>query len=138
MTSRIPSILLSVCILLASACPRESAPPPEPPAPAPWIELFPGEEWNDLPEGEGEMWSGTVRYFPGNGQPSFVMRYNPYRLEDSAGSLTDIYCGGSDELAPFIGLPVDIEGRLDTVEVEGRVFVEIRPARIRPVLREAD
>ncbi len=138
MTARVPFILLAATILLACACPRESAPSQEPHAPSQWVELFADEPWNDLPEGQGEIWSGTVRCVPGDSQPSFVMRYNPYKLEDGTGGFTDIYCGGSDELAPFVGSPVDIEGRLETLEVEGVVFVEIWPARIRPSSQEED
>lgn len=137
MSARVSTILLSAFVMLSGACPRENTPSPDPPASARWTELFPGEPWNDLPEGQGEIWTGIVRYLPGDEQPSFVMRYNAYKLEDPAGTLTDIYCGGSDELAPFVGLPVDIEGRLETTEVEGRVFIEIWPARIRPAVQDA-
>jgi hypothetical protein len=96
------------------------------------VDLFPDQDWNDVPPGQGEIFAGTVRYVPGSDEPSFVMRYNPFKLEMADEGTTDIYCGSDTSLAPFVGLQVEIEGSLQTMEIEGQVFVEIWPARIRP------
>jgi hypothetical protein len=130
-------LLAASSLLLVTACPSRNAGSPEP---KPWVELFPDSEWDDLPAGTGQVFSGTVRYVPGDPGPTFVMRYNPYKLETggpgaAGGELLDIYCGGSDVLEPYVGLPVEIEGRLETTDVEGNVFVEIWPARIRTSAR---
>jgi hypothetical protein len=119
-------------LALIPGCPRSHSSQPGSPSPAAWVELFPDQDWNDVPPGQGEIFAGTVRYVPGSDQPSFVMRYNPFKLEIADEGTTDIYCGSDTCLAPFVGLPVEIEGSLQTMEIEGEVFVEIWPARIRP------
>lgn len=97
-----------------------------------WIEVFAEQEWHDSQADEVSTFSGTLTHVPGDSQPSFVMRYNPYKLELSSGDgLRDVYCGSSDELLPFVGAPVEIQGRLVIMEVEGQVFNEIWPVRIR-------
>lgn len=129
------AIATAILFLLLAGCPGTQIRPPAPTVPEGWVELFPDQDWNDVPEGQGEIFSGTVRHVPGSDQPSFVMRYNAYKLERPDGSVTDIYCGSDNSLLPYLGLAVEIEGRLETMEVEGQVFVEIWPARIRPAGR---
>jgi hypothetical protein len=126
------AIISLLFVLVAAGCPRTRTPPPASAVPDGWVELFPDQDWNDVPQGQGEIFTGLVRYVPGSSQPSFVMRYNAYKLERSDGSVTDIYCGSDNSLTPYLGLAVDIEGRLETMEVEGQAFIEIWPARIRP------
>jgi hypothetical protein len=111
-----------------------------------WIEVFADQEWRVSMTGEFSTFSGILRRIPADPMPSYVMRYNPYKLELSSsdtgtvsvlhagyGELRDIYCGSSDELLPFVGACVEIQGRLNTMEVEGRCFVEIWPVRIREI-----
>lgn len=129
---RLPAaVATAYLLLLPAACPRTQTHPPEPPPPEEWVELFTDQEWNDLPRGQGEIFSGVLRYVPGGDQPSFVMRYNAYRLERPDGIVTDVYCGSDSSLASYVGHDVEIEGRIETMEVEGQIFIEIWPARIR-------
>jgi len=120
---------LALALLPVAACPGSRTIPP---GQSGWVELFQDQDWNDVPAGTGQLFVGTVLYEPGSGEPSYVMRYNPYKLSEDDGQVIDIYCGSSDELEPFEGMRVQIEGRQETLQVEGRVFVEIWPARIRP------
>jgi hypothetical protein len=109
-----------------------------------WIEVCADQEWSDFMAAEVSTFSGILRRVPDDPMPSFVMRFNPYKLElfssDSAtgsvlyeegGELRDIYCGSSDDLRPFLGTRVEIQGWLNTMDVEGQRFVEIWPVRIR-------
>jgi hypothetical protein len=111
-----------------------------------WIEVFTDQEWRVSMTGELATFSGILRRVPADPMPSYVMRYNPYKLELSSsgagtvsvlhagyGELRDIYCGNSDELLPFVGTRVEIQGLLNTMEVEGQGFVEIWPVRIREI-----
>jgi hypothetical protein len=111
-----------------------------------WIEVFADQEWSDFMAAEVSTFSGILRRVPDDPSPSFVMRFNPYKLElsssdaetgsvrfDEGGELRDIYCGSSDELRPFIGARVEIQGWLNTMAVEGQLFVEIWPVRIREI-----
>jgi hypothetical protein len=123
---------LAAMLVSSTGCPDDLSTRPGGGTDRAWIELFTDQDWNDIPEGDGVVFAGTVRYAPADDQPSIVMRYNPYRLEGADGCMTDIYCGSSDVLSPFTGMVVEIEGRIVTLEVEGVQFVEIWPARIRP------
>jgi hypothetical protein len=91
-----------------------------------WRVLFPDEDWNNFPGEELEMFSGTLSYDPHNSYPPYVQRYNPYKLEQY-----DVYCGSSDVLKAYIGKKVVIEGKLETMSVEGHVFREIWPTKIK-------
>jgi hypothetical protein len=91
-----------------------------------WRVLFSDEDWNNFPGEELEMFSGTLSYDPHNSYPPYVQRYNPYKLEQY-----DVYCGSSDVLKAYIGKKVVIEGKLETMSVEGHVFREIWPTKIK-------
>jgi hypothetical protein len=120
--------------LVAAGCSeRVAQTPPATETEPSWVALFEGEDWNVFPPGDAEVFHGVVRRVPADGAPTYVMRYNEYKLEDSRGSLTDIYTGSSDELLPFVDLQVELEGMLQIMDVEGTVFIEIWPSRIRLV-----
>ena len=91
-----------------------------------WRVLFPDEDWNNFPSEELEMFSGILSYDSSDPYPSYVQRYNPYKLGEY-----DVYCGSSDVLSTYVGKKVVIEGKLETISVEGHVFIEIWPTRIR-------
>ncbi len=120
--------MLVLLPMLAAACGSSGGAVP---GPGDWIELFPGAEWNDFEEGTTEVFTGVLRFVPGDGLPSYVMRYNPYKLETADGTL-DVYCGGSDDLSPWVGLTVSLEGRIESMNLEGVGFIEIWPSRLVP------
>jgi hypothetical protein len=91
-----------------------------------WQVLFPDEDWNNFPSEELEIFSGIVSYDSHDPYPSYVQRYNPYKLGEY-----DVYCGSSDILKVYIGKKVIIEGKLVTISVEGHVFREIWPTKIK-------
>jgi hypothetical protein len=91
-----------------------------------WRVLFPDEDWNNFPSEELEIFSGIVSYDSHDPYPSYVQRYNPYKLGEY-----DVYCGSSDVLKVYIGKKVIIEGKLETISVEGHVFREIWPTKIK-------
>jgi hypothetical protein len=122
---------LAALLVIATGCPDDMSTRPGGIANQAWLELFTDQDWNDIPEGRGEIFRGVLVFEPAGDQPSTVMRYNPYRLEGVDGFLTDIYCGSSDILSAYVGSAVEIEGRIEAMEVEGMQFVEIWPARIR-------
>ena len=60
-----------------------------------------------------------------------MQRYNPYKLVLRSGATLDICCGGSKALKPYVGKNVVIEGKRTDLRVEGHLFKEIWPTRIR-------
>ncbi len=137
--SRMPALTAAMAgLALLAACPCTRSSQPGPASPAPWQELFEDQDWNDLAPGTGTIFSGAVLHEPGSDAPSFVMRYNPWKLRQADGTMLDIYCGTSDVLSTWEGMDVEIEGRLESMEIEGTPFVEIWPARIRPVAGTRD
>lgn len=126
--------LWAAAALISAGCAeRVAQTPPETETPPTWVALFEGEDWNVFPPGDTEMFEGTVRRVPAGDAPTYVMRYNEYKLEDAGGSMTDIYTGSSDELLPFVDQTVELEGMLQIMDVEGTMFIEIWPSRIRLV-----
>jgi hypothetical protein len=97
-----------------------------------WIVLFPDESWNDYPEEQLETFRGVVAYEAEDPLPSYVQRHNPWKLETEEGTF-DVYMGSSNEFSGLAGREIEIRGCLETICVEGHVFVEIWPARYRIV-----
>lgn len=94
-----------------------------------WVLTNPDAEWNKFPEQERVVFKGTLEDVGESQEFSFVMRHNPYRLRGEEGVL-DVY-GRSPVLTEFVGRMVEIEGKRVRTEVEGRLFDEIWPVRIR-------
>jgi hypothetical protein len=120
-----PPLLLTV--LLAGCAAGQSGIDEDPPE---WVVLFPDQEWNDYPEDQIETWTGVIVYEATDPLPSYVQRHNPYKLKTGDGTI-DIYMGSSDELQGLIGREIEIRGCLETIGVEGHVFVEIWPVEYR-------
>lgn len=119
-----------LCILVITLClsPAAAVENPQKKNFTPWKALFPDADWNKFPPKDLRIFRGVLRYEKEPPGFSFVMRYNPYKLGKH-----DVYCGGSDDLKPWVGKEVEIEGALKTMEVEGQLFVEIWPVRVRAV-----
>lgn len=96
-----------------------------------WIELFPDQDWNDFPAESVLTFRGILIYQEADTLPSYVMRFNPYRLEMEE-QVMEIYMGSSDVLHPLVGEDIEIRGMVLTICVEGHLFVEIWPTEYRP------
>ena len=117
-------------LLLVLACCASSQESADQPEPAEWIVLFPDQDWNDYPPEEVETFTGVVVYEAADPLPSYVQRHNPYKIKTDSGTM-DIYMGSSDVLHSLVGSRIEIRGCIETICVEGHVFVEIWPTEYR-------
>lgn len=93
-----------------------------------WVQTNPEADWNKFPKEDRVVFEGLLEEVE-EPEFSFVMRHNPYRLQQGQQAL-DVY-GRSPVLKDFVGCTVEIEGKRVKTEVEGRLFDEIWPVRIR-------
>jgi hypothetical protein len=115
--------ILTICLLLTGCCHHKVS--------HKWKTLFPDDEWNNFSEEQLIDYWGTIQYEPHDPNPTFVQRYNPYKLLIPSGITIDIYCGSSDVLKPYIGHKVTIKGARRELVVEGHRFDEILPVKIK-------
>jgi hypothetical protein len=99
--------------------------------PGRWEVLFPEATWNKFSKQEEVDFVGTIKFSPKNPRPSFVQRFNPYKLVMESGQVFDIYCSGSNVLRPYVGRRVIIRGKRMDLEIEGYLFKEIWPIGIK-------
>jgi hypothetical protein len=99
--------------------------------PGKWEVLFPNATWNKFSKQEEKDFVGTIKFAPKNPRPSFVQRFNPYKLVMQSGETFDIYCSGSNVLKPYIGRRVIVRGKRMDLEIEGYLFKEIWPIGIK-------
>jgi hypothetical protein len=94
-----------------------------------WIPTFADAKWNKFKPADIREYEGTLTHTPQKGA-SMLMRYNPYKLAMSSGTL-DVYVGGSDDLKPYVGRKVILRGKFTLMLLEGRTKREIWPAAIK-------
>ncbi|MBI3926823.1 MAG: hypothetical protein HY319_14900 [Armatimonadetes bacterium] len=92
-----------------------------------WTELEPVQPPSDETV---QQFRGTLRHVPDPNEISFVMRYNPYKLELEPGVTQDVHYHG-DDLKKLVGKKVVFEGYRVQMEVEGQNFDEIWPLRVK-------
>lgn len=129
------SLLLTVS-LSGACCGAAGDAPAKAPAK---LELFAKEDWYRGQEGNEQDFVGVLRKTGrGKGVVGFG-RFNPYRLEMAAGKVREVYVGGKPEiLTPYVGKKVKLTGKPVDMEVEGRMHMEIWPARLEVLAADAD
>ena len=95
-------------------------------------ELFAAEEWYKKQEGKEQDFVGTLEKVDRGGLVGFG-RSNPYRLK-MKGDVREVYVGGKPNLlAPYVGKTVKLTGKAVDLELEGKKYREIWPARLKVV-----
>jgi hypothetical protein len=144
-------LVLAVCVSVTAAAPAP-ADKDEPPAKK---ELFAKENWYKDQKGDEVTIAGVLQKLKGDGGVGAVQRFNPYYLTYTerqtvtvsvpvgggkfvpetriveAKKERDIYVGGkNDILDGYVGKKVQFTGKVVDMELEGRSFHELWPARV--------
>jgi hypothetical protein len=144
-------LIVTVCVSMAAAAPAP-ADKDEPPAKK---ELFAKEGWYKDQKGDEVTVAGVLQKRKGDGGIGTVQRFNPYYLTSTETQTVtvsvpigggkfvpetrrvelkkecDIYVGGkNDILDGYIGKKVQFTGKAVNLELEGRSFHELWPARV--------
>jgi hypothetical protein len=102
-------------------------------------ELFAKEEWYKETEGKETEFIGILKYTPRKEGVVGFGRFNPYKLEmgEKLG-VRQVHVRGQDKiLAEYNGKKVKIIGKPVDMEVEGKNYKEIWPARVE-LIEEKD
>jgi len=109
----------------------------EPPAK---LELFAKEGWYKEQEGKEQEFVGILSKVNLKGKVGFG-RMNPYRLEmeaDGKKTVREVYVPGKPEiLDPYVGKKIKLIGKPVDMDLEGRKYAEIWPARLEVVADKA-
>ena len=124
------SLLLTLALGGAAAADKaDDAPKKEPPAKK---ELFADQEWYKTQKGKEETFVGTLEKVKGGGGVGFG-RFNPYRLK-MKGDTREVYVGAKPELLKeYVGKTVKLVGKPVDMDLEGKKYFEIWPARVELV-----
>ena len=122
-------LITLLTLSLIAAAPAEKGKESEPAAKK---ELFAKEDWYQSQKGKEQIFTGILKYAPQKEGVIGFGRFNPYRLEmsDKKG-VREVYIGGNEKiLAEYHGRKVKLIGKAVEMEVEGKVYAEIWPARV--------
>jgi hypothetical protein len=101
--------------------------------PAPKLDLFAKEDWYKKQDGKEQEFVGVLEKVKTGGVG--FGRMNPYRLvmgkDGDKKNIREVYVGGkTDILDAYVGKKVKLTGKAVDMELEGKVYHEIWPARL--------
>src|ERR1051326_2080693 len=92
-------------------------------------DLFAKQDWYAGQEGKEQEFVGVLKKIERKGDVGFG-RSNPYRLEMDK-EVREVYMGGKPELlAAYVGKKIKLVGKAVDMELEGKQYHEIWPARV--------
>jgi hypothetical protein len=120
------TMLLSFVAIALMAALTTAADKDEPPAKK---DLFSKEDWYTGQEGKEQEFVGVLKKIDRKGGVGFG-RDNPYYLEMEKGK-REVYMGAKPELlAAYVGKKITLTGKAVDMELEGKQYHEIWPARV--------
>jgi hypothetical protein len=97
-----------------------------------WEVLFPDEQWNKFTEKETQIFQGKLVQKTSSEDAAFMQRDNGYLLETKTTTI-DVYAPTNSLKQLYVNKLVEIKGKFNSMELEGKMIQEILPSEIRIV-----